>query len=108
MRELISLARRIVGLLMLVVALMGGKAKAPPAMPAPAPSAAAAVPAAPGTPHCTYSMAVKADGTKRWIGVCIVYGQTTRLPGDYPTAKAARDAVLAFQQAWRDARGTPA
>lgn len=127
MMRLIRLVRKIVALLMLIAGLLAGaKHPAPPVAaapssppaaaiaPAPAPSAPATpaptghVPSGP-TPHCTYSMGVKADGTHRWIVVCIVYGQSTTLPGDWPTSGAAREALFAFQQAWRDAvkNGTP-
>jgi hypothetical protein len=45
----------------------------------------------------------RTTGAKRWIVVCIVYGQSTTLPGDWPTAALAREQLFAFQQAWRDA-----
>lgn len=115
MTRLIRWIRRLVAAVMALVALLAGN-HAPsvpaPSSPAPAPTQAAPAtpPAVPAglvptgpTPHCTYSMAVKADGTKRWIVVCVVYGQSTTLPGDWPTAAVARQQLFAFQQAWRDA-----
>lgn len=123
MMRLIRLARMIVALLMLIANLLAGAKHPAPAVPAPSsppPAAVAPAPAPPApapaghvptgpTPRCTYSMGVKSDGTKRWIVGCIVYGQQTTLPGDWPTSGAAREALFAFQQAWRDAvkSGTP-
>jgi hypothetical protein len=123
MTRLVRWIRRLVQAVMMLVALVAGHhaaptpaapnspaavAPAPATAPVPAPPAGGRVPAGP-TPHCTYAIGVKADGTKRWIVGCIVYGQDTTLPGDWPTARAARDALFAFQRAWRDAvkNGTP-
>lgn len=120
MTRLIRLVRKIVALLMLIVGLLSaGKAPTPapapitPPPPAGAPNTplapAALVPHGP-TPHCTYSMTVnRATGAHRWIVVCVVYGQSTTLPGDWPTAKEARATLFAFQDAWRTAiaNGTP-
>lgn len=125
--RLIRLVRKVVALLMLIVGLLSaGKTPVPvPAPAAPPPSQAGpsvptpSAPVAPApagvvptgaTPHCTYSMTVnRVTNAKRWIVVCIVYGQTTRLPADWATAGEAREALFAFQQAWRDAvkNGTP-
>lgn len=113
MTRLIRLVRKVVALLMVIVGLLeAGKAPAPappsssPPLPAGGPNTPltppAVVPHGP-TPRCTYSMAVRADGSHRWIVVCIVYGQSTTLPGDWPTAKTARAALFAFQAAWRAA-----
>jgi ABC-type transport system substrate-binding protein len=125
-RRLIALVRLVVALLMVIAGLLGaGKhpvpapAPASPATSAGAPSPTLSAPVAPAptgvvptgpTPHCTYSMIVnRATNSERWIVVCIVYGQSTTLPGDWATAKDARAATFAFQQAWRDAvkNGTP-
>jgi len=111
--RLIRLARLIVSLLMVLVGLVGGGRSAAPSAPA-YPTPPAAVPSSPAaparvvphgpTPHCTTSGGPRAsDGANRWVGVCLVYGQSTPLPGDYATQREARATVFAFQQAWRDA-----
>jgi hypothetical protein len=99
-----SRARRLIRALFLLAGLLGWQSSGG-ARPVPAPSPVEPVRVAGPTPHCATAVVVKADGsTSTWDGVCKVGETVVTMPGEYPSREAARDAVFAFQQAWRDAR----
>jgi hypothetical protein len=101
MTYLLWLLNQLVVAMSVLVALVGGQHAKPVPAPVPVTPLAPAVVYGP-TPHCSTGMGVKADGSRGWVGVCVVHGQSRTLCC-WSSQRDARRAVVTFQRAWRDA-----